>query len=274
MLFRAYIDDSADKRQKTVMVAGALVATHREWTDFSVEWKKQLRVAGLKYFRSTEYYSLTGEFARFRDRSKYPPPLGRRAATALRSRLETLLNPNRMRGLVSIVPVQTYLTFRSSVPGAVERLPDDVYSAALLSMFLECACMVRERIPGQHRLAFVCDDSPKAPIYSQVYSTFKEKNPGVAGIMEGMVHVDDKKHPPLQAADMIASMGREAAFSLLQDPPELELKRMKDGSRRTMAKREYTPPRFRDLMQNMHFWNWQFLEAVMNNTPSLQRCET
>ena len=56
------------------------------------------------------------------------------------------------------------------------------------------------------------------------------------------MHSDDKKNRPLQVADMIASMGKESAFRLLQDPPELEMKVRANGTTQLMPKSPYISP--------------------------------
>jgi len=97
LLFRAFIDDSADRRQKVAVVAGAFVSSHREWGKFSINWKRLLKTHGIKYFRSTEYYGLSGEFAKFRDPVQFPSPKGREAATRVLTDLERLIQSSKLR---------------------------------------------------------------------------------------------------------------------------------------------------------------------------------
>jgi len=166
--------------------------------------------------------------------------------------------------MIAIIPVQTYKHFRSTVAGASVTLNEDAFAAALQSMILECAALVREKIPGHHRITFVCDDGPKSAIYSAVYANFKIKNANVAQIMGGLTHLDDKKHPPLQAADMMASIGRDEALSLIQNPPEIEWRVLKNGSKRRMPRIERIPSRLSpNIFQNIHFWDWPLLEKIL-----------
>jgi len=73
-LFTVYLDDSADKGQKSVMVAGGLLAAYKVWREFTKKWKTALRRDQIDYFKSSEYYSLSGQFERFRDDDLYPIP--------------------------------------------------------------------------------------------------------------------------------------------------------------------------------------------------------
>ncbi|HWF13326.1 MAG TPA: hypothetical protein VG272_06295, partial [Candidatus Acidoferrales bacterium] len=38
-----------------------------DWVKLKNSWNKRLKRDGLTYFRATEYYSLRGEFAKYRD---------------------------------------------------------------------------------------------------------------------------------------------------------------------------------------------------------------
>jgi hypothetical protein len=55
-----------------------------------------------------------------------------------------------------------------------------------------------------HCVSYISDDSNRSSVYSAVYSDFKAKNPDIAQIMRGIAHLDDKKWPGLQAADLVA----------------------------------------------------------------------
>lgn len=107
MLYRAYIDDSADQKQEFVMVAGALMGTDKQWGEFSRKWKMCLKRHGLRYFRSSEYNSLSEEFGIFRDDVKYPKPTGREAARAIRDELDAIIkNSSALRPSFPCLPIE------------------------------------------------------------------------------------------------------------------------------------------------------------------------
>jgi hypothetical protein len=87
---------------------------------------------------------------------------------------------------------------------ARKYLRDDIYECVLQSTVYECAKEVRDSGESNPCVAFVQDLSCRSEIYTRVYSGFKERNPEIAKFMRGMVHLDDKKWPGLQAADLIA----------------------------------------------------------------------
>jgi hypothetical protein len=264
VLYRAFIDDSADKRQKTTVVAGALVSAHSDWTQFGNLWKQKLKAGGIEYYRSTEYYGLNGQFSKFRDPVNYPKPAGRQTAAALVDGLESIIKASPLAGIAGIVPIQTYKEFRATVPGAAAKLHEDAFGLVLQTVIMECAYLVRDKMPGFNRIAFVCDDGPKAELYSRAYAEFKHKNPVIAQVMNGLVHLDDKKWPQLQAADMVASLGKEASFQILQNPPEMIDSRTESGDARRMATRFPVLSRLRDRMYSIHMWDWHYLTELLN----------
>lgn len=72
------------------------------------------------------------------------------------------------------------------------------------------------KMGGAH-LAFFCDDGPNAEKVLATYQAYKALNPNAGSIIQSFVHQDDKKVPPLQVADLMASLGRET-YMTKQDP--------------------------------------------------------
>jgi len=71
-----------------------------------------------------------------------------------------------------------------------------------------------------HQIAFVSDSSQKAAIYEGIYDDFKQKNPEIAPIMRTLAHMDDKKWPGLQAADMIANFVNQLLKQDIEQAPD------------------------------------------------------
>jgi hypothetical protein len=70
MLYRVYIDDSADQKQEIVMVAGALIGRDKHWGELSRKWKQRLNRDGVQYFKAVEYRGLRDQFSVFTDAVK------------------------------------------------------------------------------------------------------------------------------------------------------------------------------------------------------------
>jgi len=226
MLYRTFIDDSADERQEIVVVAGALVARDRHWGELSRKWTQRLKHDGLRYFRSTEYNSLRGEFSVFTNSAKYPKPKGSEAARKLRDDLEAIIKRFPIVGVACVIPIPEY---RQTVTEyeLETKLDPDPFSAAMQSVMRACALMAKDQLAGENNLVgFVCDDSPNSAKLSAAYAGFKYKNLRIQDSLAGFAHLDDKKCPPLQAADMVASMGKQMAFEYFKKGQDITLPRL------------------------------------------------
>lgn len=203
-IYHCFLDDSKDKLQKELIVCAGFYGTQAQWLALSAGWRRVLRKHGLKYFKSSEYYALSGQFSRFRT-SQYPAPTGRRAAEQIRAELqEVMRNQAKIRGAGIWIPLRDYAAVYAR-PEAKGVLPPDPYQAVLNSMTFVMVKLIR-RLPGRNKkVAFVHDDEDNFSKLFRHYMAFKKANPDTARLMGGFLPMDDKEHPPLQAADMIAN---------------------------------------------------------------------
>jgi hypothetical protein len=245
MLYRVFIDDSADEKQQKVMVAGALIGTHAQWWDVRKGWKAVLKKGGIEYFRSTEYFSLRGQFAIFRDPTRYPKPQGSEAALEIRKSLEDVLRDVGIIALASSLPLEMYHAEIAVFNLATTFYPDP-FSAVMQTVMNEAAILIRDALPGRNNcVAFGCDDSPDSPDLATAYKSFKRKNTQFGDMLQGLVHLDDKKQPPVQAADMVAGLGKEMA-----------LKHIETGARFDEL------PRMEGIFQKIYHWNQETVRQL------------
>lgn len=228
MLYRTFIDDSSDERREIVMVAGAAIGTHKQWSTLRRQWKARLTRDGLDYFRSTEYYSLRKQFERFRDPVKYPKPKGSEAATLLRNDLEAIVKKVGVIGFAEIIPMAMFKEITAR-PEIKCRFNPDPFSAAMQGVMRNVTMFVREYIGTNNRVAFVGDDGPNSAYLAAAYADFKRKNDWLSESMGGLAHLDDKKTPQLQVADMIASFAKELATEYIRTKQRVTPKRL-EGS--------------------------------------------
>jgi len=208
MLIKTFIDDSADERQEKVVIAGAFMGRFGQWTELKTQWRRRLRREGIEYFRSTEYNSLRGQFEKYRDRVKYPKPLGSKAASLLRDELEAIVTKIKLSGVAVCIDIPLYNSFKQK-SSAAEQIFSDPFEIALQILFNQLSNAVKSELGEGHRFTFVVDESPSAERIEKVYLEFKRINPAVAVNMDGLTHLDDKAMPPLQVADMMASIAKE-----------------------------------------------------------------
>jgi hypothetical protein len=85
-------------------------------------------------------------------------------------------------------------------------------------------------MPGRDNgVGFVCDDGPQVPNILASYQELKRRNPSVAKYMRGLAIRDDKRHPPLQAADLMADIAREMVAAYIADPHQQESPTLKQN---------------------------------------------
>jgi hypothetical protein len=218
MLLKTYVDDSADETQERAVVAGAYIGFYHQWNKLQKLWRKRLKRDGIKYFHATEYYSLRGEFLKFRDPVQYPKPKGSEAATAMLNDLEQIISESQVMGIAVCADMQAYNAVRQKEAHANEIFSSDAFESALQALIMTCVKILRDEWKGHRKLAFICDDSNTSPRIARLYSGFVAANPGLAEFLGGLIHRDDKLFPQLQTADMMAHLAKGRFIDWLDDP--------------------------------------------------------
>ena len=178
MIYQCFLDDSKDATQTQMYVCGGFVGKRDEWTSFRLQWDARLQGEAMKYFKSSEYKMLCGEFARFR---ALPKPEGRNAAKRVRDDLFNIIrNHSNLRWVGVCVPLEEWNTVaqRPEAAGIITH----PYRRAIESMFVEVVKRGFRRITWNRnsRVEFVHDDGPDSPELSELYAAFKKLNPKTA----------------------------------------------------------------------------------------------
>jgi hypothetical protein len=206
MIYDCFLDDSKDEKQEHIVLSAGFFGTKQEWGNMRAQWGKILRDEGIEYFKTSEFKSLDGQFERFHDEVKYPTPVGRDEARRIKAALQDVMKRHSLiRGIGITIPVADYneVCARPEAQGVMFGSP---YHRALESVMHETVKVVRS-MPGgnNNRVAFVHDEGSDSGELYKVYLNFKTNNPNTAKFMAGFSSLDDKIHPPLQAADMLAN---------------------------------------------------------------------
>jgi hypothetical protein len=228
VVYEGYVDDSKDRHAEKVVVSGIFIGHQEAWASLRAKWKKRLDKDGMRYFKASEYYGLRGEFQQFRSEADYPVPSGRNAARLIFDDLEVIINQTEIASMGVVIPVQDFNEVLAD-PRAKGRLPTNAYSLALNLCFYQTVQELN-KVPGRHVVRFVHDCDDRFSIYKECYDRFKDANPKTAKQMCGFTALDDKEHPPLQAADLAANVTCNFAKDWLeQDRTVASLQRLKDS---------------------------------------------
>jgi len=226
VLWRASIDDSADRNREKVIISACLIGDCERWRDLVRPWKIKLATNNLNYFKSSECGALSGEFLQFRSEQKYPKPMGREAADKIRDDLDQIIKNSEVQGIGVIVPVPVFNKIYSEPRYAAIISSPDPYQWAVQLLWNQCAKGMEE-LGRNHTVTFAHDDGDNYDRLRNLFRDYKAKNPKNARRMADFVPLDDKKHPTIQAADVAASVTQRFAVEWAGNPNEATLKRLK-----------------------------------------------
>ena len=209
MVVSAYFDESGKYKDKDVVSFGGVSSFNSDFTDFSQEWLRLLRINGLR--------ELTCKKA-----LKPNVPLSaKNSEIGVESRIADLLPfVACIRKHLQVVLGLAFdaRSFRN-LPGNYLKFlgPDPTYTA-----FMRALLRVLEFTPPDDRIVVVCDDEEKtAWHFYQMYRRIKRIWPSAKKQLVALSFADDTFLFGLQASDLVASIIRlEAHRALLNKPYE------------------------------------------------------
>jgi hypothetical protein len=209
--YECYLDDSKDGRQEIAYVCAGFYGTKKTWNRFNRAWDKQLKAEGIEYYKSSEFKSLTKQFARFKN---LPEPHGREGARRVKQRLERIAyDSSGLHGVGVAVPKADYDAVLSHDSAELIFPKKYIYHRAFewtLLKATELACKSKEN----RAIVFAHDDEDDFNELRDLYRSYKERNSKSAVYMCGFQPLNDKVSPALQIADMLANsvMGTTVGF--------------------------------------------------------------
>jgi hypothetical protein len=194
-LWRVFIDDSADGKKQSHVLAGALIGRKAGWHDFEKKWYKALRASPrIKYFHQKEFVGSTGEFLKFRDQECWPRPAGKNAMHEKLERLRKIITEASIVALGITVTIPDYERVRASHARARYFMSSDAFGWALQNVIFQSVKAIR-RVDESARIAFISDNSYHAARYADIYASFKRRNPMAAQSMLEISHLTIKSGP-------------------------------------------------------------------------------
>jgi len=176
--------DESGKGDPVGFVMAGFIARADEWADFNDEWRAVLDMPPrLEYFHMADAVGAR-DFGRIRN-------------------LASIIRRHKMPGIVVAIPTAEY---NAIFKGRVGRRIDQPYFFAALSI-MESTFEWAMQNGIDEPIDFIFDEQKDESDYLQsIWTPLVESQPPEISRLMGNrpIHVDDKKNPPLQAADMLA----------------------------------------------------------------------
>ncbi len=245
VLWNATIDDSADRDREKVVISAALFGHRDDWQALRVAWRKRLDRDGIEYFRSSDCRNLRGQFFKYRDLEKFPKPLGRETANRMQADLDQIIHSLKLFGVGAIIPIPLCRKLQSDSRYS-KVCAIDPYHWAVQTVWMQCTGAMRELGRG-NIISFAHDEGDSFSTLYKLYQEYKAKNITAKKLFVGFTSLDDKTNPPIQAADVAASVTQRYAIEWLDDPSTAALERLKQS------------------MYRISVWDETFAHLVLDN---------
>lgn len=208
MFIWSALDESADRLQKDAYAVAGLLATSEDWFESERIWNRYLERKGIKYFKTSEYRGLKGQFGKFRDNYAYPVDgAGRAASREILNDLSQIIRTSPIVGLVIGMNLRDYREIRRS-SRARYLLPQSPYRHMYQTSLVRVASFTAS-MPTPQSVAFLCDEHSKAAQLAQSYPELKRLNPISGACMGSLSFKKDEDSAAIQMADLIAGLCKD-----------------------------------------------------------------
>jgi hypothetical protein len=172
MLFRAFIDDSADRNRERVIVSGAIIGNEQQWGFVTRKWRERLAVDEIDYFKSSHCQSLNGQFHKYR---ALPEGDGKKKADTLCGDLDAIIRESSLLTLGVVLPVPFFHIMKSD-PAKFGALPEVPYQIAFQQVLAESAALMIH-MGRNNVVTFGHDDGDDFHTLHSLYKDFKRPTP-------------------------------------------------------------------------------------------------
>jgi hypothetical protein len=149
----------------------------------------------IDYFKSSHCRHLRGQFFKYRDQQKYPPPTGRETADRVQADLDQIIRHSNVLGVSCIIPVPLYSRFEND-PNYVAVSSKDAYHWAVQTVWMLCAEVMREMDRG-NIVTLAHDNTVDFETLRQLYKGYKRTSTTLA-CWGDLIPRDDKTNPPIR----------------------------------------------------------------------------
>jgi hypothetical protein len=206
MTVSAFFDESGKFKDKKVICFGGVVSFAEHFNDFGIEWRRLLRLNGLKSLHATEAF-------------KHRRPLSKKNQnTGLNKRINDLLPfvSCIRKYLLAVVGIAVDVRGFKELPSHFFQFygNDPIYMA-----FARMALQVMEFAPDSDQISMIVDEDEETTLpFYRLYKRVKKVWPGARNKLVGLSFVDDKYLFALQASDLVAGLiRREMAWKVAKE---------------------------------------------------------
>jgi hypothetical protein len=217
MIFRCYLDESADGKQESEFVTAGYVGLPQAWKALRKPWQEVLREHKLSYFKSSECRNLQGEFWKLKKR--FGLEEGHRRADAIRDELVQVIEQGEIFGFVMGIDLKQFWQVDALPEAKSSEHWDSNYSTlGYRGIFYSVAAQIYDH-PTYPDVAFVCDaDEGQTKYRDEAFYQLKKRWPEPGSHLRGISHLDDKCIVGLQMADAMADRGRREVIKKIACP--------------------------------------------------------
>jgi hypothetical protein len=218
LLLWSYIDESSDGSQKKAFVAAGFIAPVKTWIALRNPWKRKLKEHRIAYFKSSECRNLQGEFHKYK--REFGLEEGKRKALLARDDLERIIRDSSVVGFALGTNMADFWEVNSMPEAKASSHWNSDYEDATFQILIHdlLTRLKTEFHDRNYQIGFVHDDSSKSAKLKASYDCFKMRHPDLAECMRSFTSLDDKKHPPLQMADLMADVARDMVSRKIDNP--------------------------------------------------------
>lgn len=214
----AYLDESFDMGPKGIFAVGGIIGRGIPLFELDRKWEALLHRPdiNIEYYKASECWLGTGQFAKFVKEKRSPTPQERLRLDAISNEFVSLIAGEMLVGHgIGVIQSDFYDVIKDDYARSI--LGDDPFQLAYDLTMIQCAWIMKhteeskraEAQPWQKverdYVSFVRDEHPKyAPLANTRYMNLKNSNPEAALYMATHSIADDKKVFVLQAADAVA----------------------------------------------------------------------